>query len=58
MVPFAGYAMPVQYPTGILAEHKLDARARRPVRRLAHGASVFLSPAADHATTRQRPSKR
>src|SRR3954468_8634181 len=21
MVPFAGYAMPVQYPTGILAEH-------------------------------------
>src|SRR5260221_547224 len=22
MVPFAGYAMPVQYPTGILAEHK------------------------------------
>ena len=22
MVPFAGYSMPVQYPTGILAEHK------------------------------------
>jgi aminomethyltransferase len=22
MVPFAGYAMPVQYPTGILAEHR------------------------------------
>jgi aminomethyltransferase len=22
MVPFAGYAMPVQYPTGIIAEHK------------------------------------
>jgi aminomethyltransferase len=21
MVPFAGYAMPVQYPTGILTEH-------------------------------------
>ena len=21
MVPFAGYAMPVQYPTGIIAEH-------------------------------------
>ena len=21
MVPFAGYDMPVQYPTGILAEH-------------------------------------
>src|ERR1700760_2054027 len=22
MVPFAGYAMPVQYPSGILAEHR------------------------------------
>ena len=22
MVPFAGYEMPVQYPTGITAEHK------------------------------------
>src|ERR1700748_3283963 len=22
MVPFAGYDMPVQYPTGIMAEHK------------------------------------
>ena len=22
MVPFAGYEMPVQYPTGIVAEHK------------------------------------
>ena len=22
MVPFAGYAMPVQYPTGLMAEHK------------------------------------
>ena len=21
MVPFAGYAMPVQYPTGVMAEH-------------------------------------
>ncbi|MEQ8700510.1 MAG: glycine cleavage system protein T, partial [Bauldia litoralis] len=21
MVPFAGYSMPVQYPTGIIAEH-------------------------------------
>ena len=29
MVPFAGYEMPVQYPTGILAEH-LHARGRRP----------------------------
>jgi aminomethyltransferase len=22
MVPFAGYDMPVQYPTGVMAEHK------------------------------------
>jgi aminomethyltransferase len=22
MVPFAGYAMPVQYPSGIMAEHR------------------------------------
>ena len=22
MVPFAGYAMPVQYPSGLMAEHK------------------------------------
>ena len=22
MVPFAGYAMPVQYPAGIIAEHR------------------------------------
>ena len=22
MVPFAGYAMPVQYPEGLMAEHK------------------------------------
>jgi aminomethyltransferase len=22
MVPFAGYAMPVQYPAGLMAEHK------------------------------------
>ena len=36
MVPFAGYAMPVQYQ-GVLAEH-LHCRDRgRPVRRLAHG---------------------
>ena len=27
MVPFAGYEMPVQYPTGIMAEHQMDTRA-------------------------------
>ena len=37
MVPFAGYEMPVQYPTGVLKEH-LHTRSRgRPVRRLAYG---------------------
>ncbi len=42
MVPFAGYAMPVQYPTGIIAEHKWTRDARRAVRRLAHG-PAFLT---------------
>lgn len=28
IVPFAGYDMPVQYPTGILTEHRLDAQPR------------------------------
>ena len=37
MVPFAGYEMPVQYPTGIIAEH-LHTRAQgRAVRRVAYG---------------------
>jgi len=25
MVPFAGYSMPVQYPTGIIARAQMDA---------------------------------
>ena len=29
LVPFAGWEMPVQYPSGILAEHKSGAGARR-----------------------------
>ena len=55
MVPFAGYAMPVQYPTGIIAEHNWTRDARRPVRRLAHGAGFLALTApsgdadADHA---------
>lgn len=36
MVPFAGYDMPVQYPLGIMGEHK-HARKGRPVRRLSYG---------------------
>ena len=35
MVPFAGFAMPVQY-SSIVDEHRRRA-ARRPVRRVAHG---------------------
>ena len=27
MVPFAGYSMPVQYPTGILKEHQHTRKA-------------------------------
>ncbi len=37
MVPFAGYAMPVNYPDGILAEHRQCRAVGRAVRRLAHG---------------------
>ena len=36
MVPFAGYALPVQYPSGITKEHP-HRRRRWIVRRLAHG---------------------
>ena len=48
LVPFAGYAMPVRYPAGIMAEHNPHADRRRPLRRLAHG------PAAAHRR-RRRP---
>ena len=37
MVPFAGWEMPVQYPSGITAEHKAVRDRRRAVRRLPHG---------------------
>ena len=48
MVPFAGYDMPVQYPTGILTEHLHTRAAGRPVRRLAYG------PAPPHGQARWR----
>jgi len=44
MVPFAGYAMPVQY---FFRHHQgapSHACSRRPVRRLAHGADRAASP--------------
>ena len=37
MVPFAGWEMPVQYPAGIMAEHKAVRARRRDLRRVAHG---------------------
>ena len=37
MVDFAGWDMPVQYPTGILAEHQAVRSGVRPVRPVAHG---------------------
>jgi aminomethyltransferase len=44
MVPFAGYAMPVQYPSGILAEH-LQARAHAVLFDVSHMAQVRLDGA-------------
>ena len=41
MVPFAGYAMPVQYPSGILAEHK-QTRDAAGLFDVSHMGQVFL----------------
>jgi aminomethyltransferase len=49
MVPFAGYDMPVQYPTGILAEH-LHTRASAGLFDVSHMGQAFLM-GPDHATT-------
>jgi aminomethyltransferase len=55
MVPFAGYAMPVQYPTGILAEHAWT-RSHAGLFDVSHMGPAFLSlthptahPETDHA---------
>ena len=49
MVPFAGYSMPVQYPTGIIAEHK-QVRSSAGLFDVSHmGQAVLVGP--DHATT-------
>src|SRR5205085_7338148 len=42
MVPFAGYEMPVQYPTGILKEH-LHTRAAAGLFDVSHMGQGFLS---------------
>lgn len=49
MVPFAGYAMPVQYPTGIIAEH-VWTRTQAGLFDVSHmGQASLVGP--DHATT-------
>ncbi len=55
MVPFGGYAMPVQYPTGIIAEHAWT-REHAGIFDVSHMGPSFLSlnrpsgePQADHA---------
>ena len=49
MVPFAGYMMPVQYPTGILAEHQWT-REHAGLFDVSHmGQGALVGP--DHATT-------
>ena len=44
MGPFAGYDMPIQFASGILAEHLHTRAARRPVRRLAYGPGDSSGP--------------
>lgn len=49
MVPFAGYLMPVQYPTGIIAEHQWT-RDHAGLFDVSHmGQAALIGP--DHATT-------
>jgi len=49
MVPFAGYQMPVQYPTGVLKEH-LWTREKAGLFDVSHmGQALLVGP--DHATT-------
>ena len=49
MVPFAGYSMPVQYPTGIIAEHNWT-REKAGLFDVSHMGQAFLV-GPDHATT-------
>jgi glycine cleavage system T protein (aminomethyltransferase) len=49
MVPFAGYAMPVQYPTGIIAEHN-QVRNAAGLFDVSHMGQAFLV-GPDHAAT-------
>lgn len=49
MVPFAGYAMPVQYPMGVMQEH-LHTRSKAGLFDVSHMGQVILK-AADYETT-------
>jgi aminomethyltransferase len=56
MVPFAGYEMPVQYPTGIIKEH-LHTRERAGLFDVSHMGQAFLEGAeAGHALERLTPA--
>jgi aminomethyltransferase len=56
MVPFAGYAMPVQYPSGILAEH-LHTRAKAGLFDVSHmGQATLAGPDAIGALERLCPA--
>ncbi len=48
MVPFAGYAMPVQYPTGLMAEH-LHVREKAGLFDVSHMGQILLPLSADAA---------
>ena len=47
MVPFAGWEMPVQYPTGILAEHTINIATLRLTRKQ-RGGDAFMVIEVDH----------
>jgi aminomethyltransferase len=54
MVGFAGYAMPVQYPSGIIGEH-LHTRARAGLFDVSHMGQAILGPHAAHRLERLVP---
>ena len=55
MVRFAGYAMPVQYPAGIMAEHLHCRAAAVAVRRLPYGPGGAAREGAAAALERVTP---
>ena len=54
MVPFAGYDMPVQYPTGIIAEH-IWTREHAGLFDVSHMGQACPVAATDHADDRAGP---